>query len=838
MTLRATYRLQFHRDFTFRDARDIVPYLAMLGVSHLYASPILTAQPGSRHGYDGIDPTEISAELGGEAEFRALAERLHQESMGIILDIVPNHMAVGPGNLYWRDVLEKGRASVFAGMFDIDWDPPDPALRDKVLLPVLGEGLDEALAQGRIALHHEALHGTTVLRYGEQVFPIRREDRGGAASIDLVALIGRQHYVLAPWREAGARINWRRFFDIGELAALRAEDDAVFERTHGTVLRLFAQGLIDGLRIDHVDGLADPAGYLLRLRGHLEALAPKRPAHRPRRPWIFVEKILGAGEALPPGWRVDGTTGYEVMNLISGLQHDPEGEGRLTQLWEELSGRPGDFAAEECEARQEIVQDSFAAALVATAQSFAALAPGASTAALAAALVALLRHMRVYRVYAACGANPHLAAAGVAAAAELTGNARDALAAILRAVQGPSGGQESGAAADAVRRFNHLAAPVAAKAVEDTAFYRYGRLLSRNDVGFSPAQFAVTVAEFHAANTRRQQGFPHSLLAGSTHDHKRGEDARARLAVLSEIPGLWDAEVHRWFAHNASLRPADVAPAAEYQLYQTLVGAWPADAQDGVDLEAFRLRILAWREKSLREAKQETSWAAPNAAVEEAHAAFVTAILRPAHGFLAALDDFVERIAPAGAVNGLAGCVLRTTLPGTPDIYQGAEFWDFSLVDPDNRRPVDFPQRRRALALRRSPVERLPEWRNGRVKQAVLAQLLSLRTRLPDLFARGSYEPLDTGTPAVVAFLRRWKDERLLVAVPRLCAAGTMELRMPLPPVTPASFLPADLQGVWEDGLDPGRARIHLTRDSGLFTTFPALVLLGSGGAAVRPGSR
>lgn len=845
MNFRATYRLQFHKGFTFGDAEKLVPYLGRLGISHLYSSPILTARAGSMHGYDVVDHAHINPELGGEDGFRALAAALRARDMGILLDIVPNHMAVGGAdNPYWLDVLEKGRESIFANMFDIDWEPAQPSLRDKIFVPLLGEKLPQLIENGAIKLVWDARLGKFAFAYAEHRFPLRPDDyeliQGNAEDVAtanlarwnepaaLSTLLTKQNFRLAHWRDAGDRINWRRFFDIASLAALRIEDDAVFEQTHAMIFRLYSEGLIDGVRVDHIDGLADPRAYCTRLRARLEALMPQRPESLPRtRPLIFVEKILAEGEELPPNWNVDGTTGYDFMNAVSALQHDARNVNAFTDLWTSISGRTGDFSSEEQEARREILDSAFANALFAAAVSFQHLDNSIDVDEFRSALALLLKHFQAYRTYALGDSEEpapglYFETALQAAHAE---KSSDALAVIAKTMRG--GFAKHGLVArEAVRRFNQLAAPVAAKAVEDTAFYRYGRLLSRNDVGFSPARFSAAPEEVHAGNVERRTHFCASLLATATHDHKRGEDVRARLAVLSEIPEEWERTVRDWFALNAPFLSAEIAGGDEYQLYQTLIGSWPFDlsVDDRDGLENFEQRILQWRQKSLREAKLVTSWSKPNETVEAEHRTFIHDILNPHHEFVNRLQKFVARIAPAGAMNSLAQTVLRCTCPGTPDLYQGAELWDFSLVDPDNRGPVDFETRRQME--HDEPQAFLSNWRSGQVKLALITRLLSLRRQFPDLFARGDYVPVETDNDRVLAFTRFLENTKLFVAVPRLCARNAIERKLPLPNVD--YHLPKPhRRGYWRDALDPD---LSTWRAAPLFAEFPAAILISDEG--------
>jgi (1->4)-alpha-D-glucan 1-alpha-D-glucosylmutase len=792
MIPRATYRMQFHKAFTFADAAPLAAYLADLGISHLYASPILAARAGSTHGYDVIDHSRINPELGGEDGFRALAAALKKQGIGIILDIVPNHMAVGAAdNPYWLDLLEKGPDSVFANMFDIDWEPAQANLRDKVLVPLLGSKTRDAIECGDLTLIRDEALGKFAFAYAEHRFPLRKEDYAEAEAdlaaantvSGLRALLERQNFRLAFWRDAGERINWRRFFDISDLAALRIEDDGVFEIVHAVVFRLFAEGLIDGVRIDHIDGLSDPRAYCRKLRARMEALSVQRDDKTP--PYIVVEKILAEGEELPPDWEVDGTTGYDFMDQVSALQHDAGTGERFAGFWSGLSGRPPDFETEECAARREILDSAFASQLRAAAAAFHDATPGIAQDDFAQALAALLACFHAYRTYAETP-SPQFEAAYAQAKTAMPGVALEAIAS---AVRGPSN--------DAARRFNQLAAPVAAKAVEDTAFYRYGRLLSRNDVGFSPGCFAIAPNAFRDRMRARP---PHAMLATATHDHKRGADVRARLAALSEIPDIWEAQVRAWFECNAPLRSSPVMPGDEYQLYQTLVGAWPIETD----------RVLAWREKSLREAKLQTSWDMSDPEVEKAHAEFVRAILAEGHGFRARLDGFVSRLTPAGVLNSLVQCALHLTAPGVPDIYQGSELWDFSLVDPDNRRPVDYGLRRRML---RNDTR---DWRDGGAKLFLIRRLLGLRRAMPEPFGMMA-DPV--AAPANVFAFRRGP---LLVAVPLQCTRLCLTRGAPLPVIAGA----LGVEGRWRNALDPAMPLAASLDCSALFADFPVTVLI------------
>ncbi|UVL06671.1 malto-oligosyltrehalose synthase [Pseudomonas rhodesiae] len=843
LPLRATQRLQFHKGFTLDDAVPLVPYFAQLGISHLYASPLLSARAGSMHGYDVVDPTRVNPELGGEDALRRLVAALREHDMGLILDIVSNHMAVGGAdNPWWLDLLEWGRLSPYSEFFDIQWHSPDPLLKGQLLMPFLGSDYGEALQSGTLTLHFDADHGSFYVEHYEHRFPICPRDYALILGNDeplkpladrfaalayqddayaeatwlkqalaeratevlpaieqrlaqfdgrqaegferLHQLLEQQAYRLASWRTAADDINWRRFFDVNELGGLRVERSAVFEATHGKIFELISQGLVDGLRIDHIDGLADPRGYCRKLRHRVDTLSPER--HLP----IFVEKILGEGETLREDWQVDGTTGYEFMNQLSLLQHQPEGFEPLAELWTRLSERPSAFIEEARLARQQILNGSLGGDFESVAQALLQVARDdvmtrdLTLGAIRRALQELIVHFPVYRTY--------ISARGRSAAddkvfQQAMDGARSTLSEgdwpVLDHLQKWLGGQpwrdcpvgrERKILKHACVRFQQLTSPAAAKAVEDTAFYRSAVLLSRNDVGFSTEQFSAPLADFHQVNQQRLLAFPDNLLATATHDHKRGEDTRARLAVLSECAPWYVAQVEQWRSLAAPLRDDACAPSAgdELILYQVLVGSWPLDLDPGASLETYQQRLWQWQQKALREAKLQSSWSAPNEAYEQAVEAFLSRLLLTEAGrpLRTAIAAAAQAIAPAGALNGLAQTLLRMTVPGVPDLYQGAEFWDFSLVDPDNRRPVDFNARQQALNTPPGTDQLLTHWHDGRIKQALIAQVLGLRSAQPELFRHGSYTPLEVlGQHAdrVVAFSREHQGKQLVVVVPR-----------------------------------------------------------------------
>ena len=847
LPLRASQRLQFHKGFTLDDAVALVPYFARLGISHLYASPLLSARAGSMHGYDVVDPTTVNPELGGEAALRRLVAALRQHDMGLILDIVSNHMAVGGAdNPWWLDLLEWGRLSPYCEFFDIQWHSPDPLLKGQLLMPFLGCDYGEALQAGTLTLHFDAAHGSFSVEHYEHRFPICPQDYATILGADellkpladrfstlayqsdayaeaawlkqalaeratdnavrqaieqrlgtfdarqpegfqrLHGLLEQQAYRLASWRTAADDINWRRFFDVNDLGGLRVERSAVFEATHGKIFELISQGLVDGLRIDHIDGLADPRGYCRKLRRRVDTLSPER--HLP----IFVEKILGEGETLREDWQVDGTTGYEFMNQLSLLQHRPQGFATLAELWTRHSERPSAFIEEAWLARRQILNGSLAGDFESVAQALLQVARDdvmsrdLTLGAIRRALQELIVHFPVYRTYiSACGRSERDDTFFLQALAGARSTLSEGDWPVLDNLEKWLGGQpwrnrplgrERKLLKHACVRFQQLTSPAAAKAVEDTAFYRSAVLLSRNDVGFSTEQFSAPLADFHAANQQRLQAFPDNLLATATHDHKRGEDSRARLAVLSECAGWYAEQVTHWRRLAAPLRNDASCPSAgdELILYQVLLGSWPLDLHldDRPALEAYQQRLWQWQQKALREAKLQSSWSAPNEAYEQGVETFLTRLLLSDAGraLRTAIGAAAQAIAPAGALNGLAQSLLRVTVPGVPDLYQGNEFWDFSLVDPDNRRPVDFNARQHALATPPDIGKLLFNWRDGRIKQGLIAQVLALRKAHPELFHRGSYTPLDVvGRHAehVVAFCREYQGKRALVVVPR-----------------------------------------------------------------------
>lgn len=950
----ATYRVQFNRSFRFEDARRLVPYLHELGISDLYASPILKARAGSPHGYDVTDPTRLNPELGTEEDFDALVQELKRHDMGLLVDIVPNHMAASPENPWWVDVLENGPSSPYASFFDIDWRPAhDKGLEDKVLLPILGRPYEDALVAGELslALDEQGLcvryyewrlpldpksyravlarrlddlrgalggeastyrrfvglietseklpdrvgrgrarvdrrrHETRTLKEGLwrlyksspevqqflddnlRAFNATKGDRSSFEPLD--RLLGDQPYRLAFWRDAIGRLNYRRFFDIGDLVCMRVEEPRVFDAAHALVVRLAEEGKVSGLRVDHVDGLYDPLGYLRRLQSRLSA-GDGAPQRRGPGFYVIVEKILAADETLPRDWPVSGTTGYDFLNSVNRLFVDADGLPALDETYARFTGSPVDFADVRYARKKQVMEELFAGELDSLAREAGRLSAREAAAGvvssrdLARALAEVTACLTVYRTYVrgrrvaardrdyieraieeARRRNPSLGRAAL-----------DFLGRVLLLRLGLAPGPEQ--RRDWLRfvmRWQQFTGPVMAKGLEDTALYVHNRLISLNEVGGDPggASARRAVEAFHEGNRARLVRWPHSLNATSTHDTKRGEDVRARIDALSEVPETWAACVDRWSRWNRRKkrlvhgRPVPDAN-EELLLYQTLVGAWPLRDDDVAE---FKQRVQAFMVKAAREAKTSTNWISPDEEYEGALVAFVESILDAGSQseFLSDLLEFQRKVAYCGAMNSLAQVVLKIASPGVPDFYQGAELWDLSLVDPDNRRPVDFARRasmledlnRRhrggAMPLVRDLVAR---WQDGRIKLYLTAKALQFRRANAELFADGDYVPLSAsqeGKVHVVAFARRRQRRWALVVAARLAAGLSDEGRATLAPAVwgeSALTLPDDAPKRWHsaltaetiDGSDVGRRRVLPLRD--LLAELPVALLAGT----------
>ena len=899
----ATYRVQFSRSFRLQDAVPLVPYLRSLGISHLYASPLLRANRESSHGYDVVAHDEIDPGLGGEEGLRALVEELHRNGMGLVLDFVPNHMGIGSENTYWQDVLENGPSSTYAGFFDIVWKPVKDELENKVLLPVLGDQYGAVLEAGELVL--EYVEGSFSVRYHDQRFPInprhypmilepgseelqgegqpvedveellsictachnlpprtdsdpvriqerrrekevikRRLDRlyttspriaafidrnvkringtpGDPRSFDaLDALLDAQAYRLAHWRVAGEEINYRRFFDINELAAIRMEDPQVFDQTHRLTLNLLARGWLDGLRIDHPDGLYDPEGYFQRLqREHFldrcrrickrlfpdtpfESVAPLLRAawasdeRLQRSVYIVAEKVLVGSESLPGRWMVDGTSGYDFLCHLTGIYVDLRGRKPLDDLFVRFTGIRQTLEELLYEKKKLIINTSMASEVNILAYRLNRISERNRRSrdftlnALRSAIIEYIACFPVYRSYITATRlddvdrrHVELAIFKARRRSPVT-NATvfDFLRDILLLRHAYSTEEERRDQIDFAMKLQQLTGPVMAKGMEDTTFYIFNRLLALNEVGCDPGSFGCSVMDFHAANLSRRRG---SLLATSTHDTKRSEDARARLAVLSEVPEEWKQVVNRLARisrrHRVRISDDRLAPDRneEYHLYQSLLAVWPLEPMDDEEKEVFVGRVEAYMVKAAREAKVNTSWINPDASWDEALVLFVRRLLSDPD-FLRVFLPFFERVAEAGLYNSLSQTLLKMVSPGVPDIYQGCELFQFSLVDPDNRRPVDFPRLAASLREMEAASERLrlceELWesrRDGRIKQYVTARSLRLRMRDPDLFAEGDYLPLEFAGPRrdhAVGICRRKGSRAVIAVAPRLVA--------------------------------------------------------------------
>jgi len=886
----ATYRLQFNRDFRFTDAAALVPYLHRLGVSHVYASPCFKARAGSPHGYDIVDHNALNPEIGDSAGFSACSEALQAHGMGQILDIVPNHMAVGgDDNSWWLSVLEHGEASPFAAFFDIDWRPVNPVFHNRVLLPFLADHYGTVLEQGDLRLGFDAAEGAFAVRYHEHLFPVdprtyprilalggdtwieqgdldsklkrelralvdncrelprrgglsraRRRQRlqeaidckrrlaalcrlnpelnrfirrnlnylngtpGFPSSFDMLhLLLERQAYRLAYWRVAADDINYRRFFDINALAGIRMENSEVFEATHRLVFRLLSSGRIDGLRIDHPDGLSDPRGYC----ASLAALARQTgggssPAGTPGCR-LLVEKILATHERLPGDWPVAGTTGYEVSHLLNGLFVQASSERALSRIHARFTGNSIDFDELLYHSKKLIIRSVLSSELTMLGNLLGSIAQSRRNTrdftyqGLRDALAEVVACFPVYRTYISPGrisTGDRQSVQWAIMQAKKRSRAADTLIfdfisdlILLSAITAyPYAARKR--ILQFIGRFQQYTAPVMAKGMEDTAFYSYHRLISLNDVGFDPRRFGMPVDTFHQENRQRLADWPHSMVTTSTHDSKRGEDVRMRINVLSEMPREWQRHLRCWMDMNRRekrLVNGTPAPSAndEYLLYQTLVGSWPYGLSEDDGLADYAERIQGYMLKAIREAKVHTSWINPDPAYEEAVDHFVGILLgsRQDNPFLADFMPFQAQIARCGMFGSLSQTLLKLTIPGIPDLYQGSELWDLNLVDPDNRRAVDYGIRQSALeriiegfggagnkpAYARRLLARIPD---GEAKLFLIWRVLALRNRYPELLIEGDYRGLEaTGERSahVVAFQRRRGEREMIVVASR-----------------------------------------------------------------------
>ena len=808
----ATYRFQFHKGFTFQQARALIPYLRELGISDVYASPIFLAGPESTHGYDICGFDRINPNLGTKEDFDAFSSDLRKAGMGLVVDMVPNHMGSHGSNCWWVDVLKKGRNSKFANYFDINWDSPNAPLRGKVLLPVLGDHYSAVLERGELQVVFE--NSEFHLTYFDKSFPLSPESiahfqltqfagddpntrhsrkqfltelngkPGERGSFDrLHELVDLQHYRLAYWRVGPHEINYRRFFDVTELVSVRVEDEDVFNATHSFLLDLVRSGKITGLRIDHPDGLRDPKTYFERLQ------KPFGKKH-----YILAEKILSDEECLPEDWPVHGTTGYDYLNFLNGLFVQNANEKAFSEIYCRFTGSSEDFESLAFRSKQDVLNRMFIAEvnwLTARLKNISASLRSArdfTEAELRAAIINFIAGLPVYRTYVAAETRQlpaeelefvqrglRTAKARMKAADT---RAIDFLAGVL-ALEVQDGSDEvRDELREFVIRFQQLSGPATAKGLEDTAFYRFTRFVSLNEVGGNPGRFGTSPDEFHSYNIYKQQKWPYSMLATSTHDTKRGEDTRARLNVLSEMPGEWDGTVNQWRALNEGHKK-DGAPAApdEYLLYQSLVGTWTTES----DLPTYIERMQNYMLKAMREAKAHTSWTEPNEAYESSTKQFVGAILNSGE-FRTSLSTFAEGIAYFGMFNSIAQTILKTCSPGVPDFYQGTEHWDLTLVDPDNRRPIDYSLRQQLLSKVRSasPPEFIRDWKSGAIKLFTTARTLHIRQE-HSAITEGDYRRIDvagTHSNHMVAFARTHNLSTIIVAVPRFVRTLTQGERI------------------------------------------------------------
>jgi (1->4)-alpha-D-glucan 1-alpha-D-glucosylmutase len=842
----STYRLQFNAQFTFDDARRVAGYLARLGISDVYASPILKARKGSTHGYDVVDANLLNPELGSDDDFNALHEELQRNHLGLLLDIVPNHMAASAENAWWMSVLENGPQSRFIDYFDIDWRG------NHVLLPILGRPYGETLESQEMALHIDAdgfffsyydkrlplapKSYNIVLRDCEEALPyelrelvegeatiknsrflkdtiwrIYTEDpqfhealdrtierfngrKGEPESFDqLDALLDAQWYRLAYWRIASETINYRRFFDVTDLVGVRVENPEVFEARNRKHLELIAAGVVTGLRIDHIDGLYDPAGYLRKLQARVSSI------------YVAVEKILAHGETLSSELQVSGTTGYDFLDTVNALFVDPAGLARLTRFYRDFTEVIDSFEDICFDRKKQVIAELFAGEMRALGNELAELAAldrnarDFATTELLAALTEITACLDVYRTYVPSDPDRTVITRAMNCGRRRAGTAIDAR--VFNFLERVLAGERE-TWLPFVQRWQQFTGRVMAKGVEDTAFYNYNRLISLNEVGGDPGRGRSfdPVEEFHQRNVRIARDWPETLNATSTHDTKRSEDVRARLNVLSEMPEVWERQVKRWSAMTAALRPSGIPdPNEELHIYQTLVGAWPIDAD----------RLRQYLEKAAREAKTHTSWIAPNPDYERALLDFASGLLEHEQ-FRASLTRFVRRVAYHGCLNSLAQVVLKVMSPGVPDFYQGSELWDFSLVDPDNRRPVDYALREKLLGkVTQTGVSVLHRrWADGRIKMFVTTRALAVRAR----HASGDYVPISTGSPHVVAFTRG----DVLVVVPRLTSrlpkSGWGDLTLPI-------------GGTWRNAFTNEVVEGEALSVAQIFATFPVAIL-------------
>ncbi|MCK9619239.1 MAG: malto-oligosyltrehalose synthase [Methylobacter sp.] len=883
----STYRLQFNKHFTFAEATRFIPYLRRLGISHCYSSPYLKARPGSSHGYDIVDHNEINPEIGSREDYERFIEELRRNGMGLITDIVPNHMAImDSDNAWWLDVLENGQASYYASFFDIDWYPIKKSLQNKILLPVLGDHYGNILEQQELKLAFDAGQGEFSVHYYQHRFPVdpqtypfilssqheqllncfaeddmvfleyqtidnsfsklplctdraeekieeRKRDKEvfkkhlaklcadspqlmkfinfRVAEInrmvdeagELHALLEQQVYRLAYWRVAGDEINYRRFFDINDLAGLRIEDEKVFDATHQFILSLIEQGKIQGLRIDHGDGLYDPVGYYQHLNEKISAILNTGTGQDTPPIYIVAEKIVANYEYLSNNWPIHGTTGYEFANIVNGVFINGAAEKPLTHCYTRFIEYRQDFDELVYHAKKLVMTTALASELNVLANCLSKIADASSKTrdytlyALRNALLEVIACFPVYRTYinsqTVSKEDSQYIKWAIDQSKQRSWAADKTVFEFIRQVLLL---EHSSAVADTdllkmVMKFQQYTPQVMAKGYEDTGLYRYNRLISLNEVGGDPRSLGNSVNAFHHFNQARIKKWPHTLLCLSTHDTKHSADVRARINVLSEIPHQWQDAVLRWQRLNRSkktrMSKVVIARNDEYLFYQVLIGTWPLTALTDTEWADYQERIGSYMIKAVREAKQFSSWLNPNEEYEQAVSQFVSRCLdaNVSSLFLRDFTEFESRIRKPGLYNALAQVVLHTTSPGVPDIYQGNELWQFTLVDPDNRRPVDFSNNSRLLTdmdamLARPDLDRmhfisslLETMEDGRIKLFVVMQSLRFRHQNAALFRNGDYLKVNVqgaGADRLLAYARQDQENVAVIIVPRLNA--------------------------------------------------------------------
>ena len=849
----STYRLQVHTGFTLQAAASIVPYLQRLGVGAVYTSPYFAAEPGSTHGYDVTNHNVINPEVGGPDAHRVFTDAVRNAGLQHIVDFVPNHMGISTAtNPWWRDVLANGPESPSARFFDIDWNPFKTELRRKLLLPILGDQYGQVLDRGELRL--ELADGQLVLTYFDNRLPINASDipelqgvaemapdaaakivaqfngtAGDPRSFDrLHELLEAQAYRLAYWRTAAHEINYRRFFDVNTLAGLRVEDEQVFDAIHRLLATMLREGQVHGVRIDHPDGLFDPAKYFEMLQDLAAEAWGVQRRNGGRVLYVVAEKILSGRESLPSNWCVHGTTGYNFLNQLNGLFVHPGKARRLRRAYAKLTGQTQSFDDLFYDAKRLIMDTSLASELTVLAHTLDRIGETNRKSrdftlnSIRDMLVQVAACFPVYRTYVNDkGWTPDDRAVmerAIARARRRNPAMDPSIFDFFREVMFPRdpddvpvagpdrrGGYPPADATEAAARlrfamkFQQYTGPLQAKGLEDTAFYRNNLLLSLNEVGGDPSRLGIAAPEFHALNQGRREHWPYEMIATSTHDTKLGEDVRARINVLSEIPDEWEREAARWMRLNKNARTiVDGEPAPdrndEYRFYQALLGVWPKANRPDAD---FVSRLQAYMIKSIKEAKLRSSWINPNETYEAAVAAFVERVLAGSDSerFLPAFLPFQQRIARCGLVNSLAQVVLKIASPGVPDFYQGSELWDFNLVDPDNRRPVDFLRREQMLDTvdavlkltadqRRGAIARLADtWPSGALKLLVTAAALRLRASMTDVFLEGDYAPLEVDSAVdgrAIAFARLTPGRAVIAIAPHL-ASGLVSDERPLP---------------------------------------------------------